>query len=86
MQNIHFPIQDYLTGRGLPAGDAYDLPESPLRFPDGAHYRMPQAHIAPRPVKIGAGLRAAVRFRRSDVMAWIADGCPRVGQKKGGAA
>lgn len=40
MDKIHFPIQDTLTARGLPAGDAYDLPESPLRFPDGAHYRI----------------------------------------------
>lgn len=37
---LHFPIQDYLSSRGLPTGDAYDLPESPLRFPDGAHYRI----------------------------------------------
>jgi hypothetical protein len=40
MPEIHFPIQDYLTHRELPTGDAYDLPESPLRFPDGAHYRI----------------------------------------------
>ena len=25
---------------GLPPGDRYDLPSSPLRFPDGAHYRV----------------------------------------------
>ncbi|MFN3333978.1 MAG: hypothetical protein ACK47M_15835, partial [Caldilinea sp.] len=24
----------------LPTGDRYDLPTSPLRFPDGAHYRI----------------------------------------------
>jgi hypothetical protein len=29
-----------LSGLGLPAGDRYDLPTSPLRFPDGAHYRI----------------------------------------------
>jgi hypothetical protein len=40
MPEIHFPIQDYLSRRGLPTGDAYHLPESPLRFPDGAHYRI----------------------------------------------
>ena len=33
--------------------------------------------IAPRPVKIGVGLRPAVRFRRSELQEWIADGCPR---------
>lgn len=29
-----------LQDLGLPAGDRYDLPSSPLRFPDGAHYRI----------------------------------------------
>jgi hypothetical protein len=40
MNPIHFPIQDYLAARGLPPADAHDLPESPLRFADGAHYRI----------------------------------------------
>jgi hypothetical protein len=40
MQKIHFPVQEYLSSRGLPDSDAYDLPESPLRFEDGAHYRI----------------------------------------------
>ena len=30
----------FLTQLGLPASDAYDLPSSPLRFGDGAHYRI----------------------------------------------
>lgn len=29
-----------LSELGLPTGDRYDLPASPLRFPDGAHYRI----------------------------------------------
>ncbi|MHB8629203.1 MAG: hypothetical protein ACYDBJ_20485 [Aggregatilineales bacterium] len=29
-----------LQDLGLPSGDCYDLPSSPLRFPDGAHYRI----------------------------------------------
>lgn len=29
-----------LQDLGLPAGDRHDLPTSPLRFPDGAHYRV----------------------------------------------
>ncbi len=33
--------------------------------------------LAPAPVKIGFGTRPAVRYRRSDIMAWIASGCPR---------
>ncbi len=40
MDKIHFPIQSYLAERGLPVSDAYDLPESHLRFADGAHYRI----------------------------------------------
>lgn len=40
MDKIHFPIEDYLTQHGLPPCDSYDLPESPLRFADGAHYRI----------------------------------------------
>lgn len=40
MNHIHFSTEAYLSGLGLPVSDAYDLPESPLRFPDGAHYRI----------------------------------------------
>lgn len=40
MKPIQFPVQEFLAGRGLPVGDANDLPESPLRFDDGAHYRI----------------------------------------------
>jgi len=29
-----------LDALGLPSGDRYDLPTSPYRFPDGAHYRI----------------------------------------------
>jgi hypothetical protein len=32
--------QKLLESLGLPLGDAYDLPTSPYRFPDGAHYRV----------------------------------------------
>lgn len=31
--------RDALERLGLPGGNRYDLPDSPLRFPDGAHYR-----------------------------------------------
>jgi hypothetical protein len=33
-------IREFLQQRGLPSGDAYDLPTSEKRFPDGAHYRV----------------------------------------------
>ncbi len=32
--------REFLRARGLPTGDAYDLPTSDKRFPDGAHYRV----------------------------------------------
>ena len=32
--------RSFLQSIGLPAGDLYDLPDSPLRFPDGAQYRV----------------------------------------------
>src|SRR5260370_25918899 len=32
--------QNLLRELGLPPGDRHDLPSSPLRFPDGAHYRI----------------------------------------------
>ena len=41
--------------------------------------------IAPAPVKIGVGLRPAVRYRRSGILQWIQNGCPRAdGAVKGG--
>ena len=40
MGKTNSAIQDYLTGRGLPGGDAYNLPDSPVRFADGAQYRI----------------------------------------------
>jgi predicted DNA-binding transcriptional regulator AlpA len=36
--------------------------------------------IAPAPVKIGIGLRPAVRFKRAELLQWIQEGCPRVGR------
>lgn len=33
-------VEEWLKQVGLPSRDAYDLPSSPLRFPDGTHYRL----------------------------------------------
>jgi predicted DNA-binding transcriptional regulator AlpA len=41
-------------------------------------WRWSRSGICPSPVKIGRGLRAAVRYRRAELLQWIADGCPRV--------
>ena len=45
-------------------------------------WRWSRSGICPAPVRIGRGLRAAIRFRRAELMQWITDGCPRV--DKGG--
>jgi Peptidase family U32 len=33
-------VRSFLQSIGLPAGDLYNLPDSPTRFPDGAQYRV----------------------------------------------
>jgi predicted DNA-binding transcriptional regulator AlpA len=38
-------------------------------------WRWTRCGLAPAPVKIGIGPRAAVRYRRADIMAWIDGGC-----------
>jgi hypothetical protein len=40
MDKVGTPTRRFLESLGLPAGDAQDLPDSPKRFPDGAHYRI----------------------------------------------
>ena len=41
-------------------------------------WRWSRSGICPAPVKIGSGPRAAVRFRRAELVAWAQAGCPRV--------
>ncbi|MBN1381379.1 MAG: hypothetical protein JXA41_06880 [Deltaproteobacteria bacterium] len=48
---------DFLTSLGLPAGDAYDLPTSIKRFPDGAQCRVEIPRVE--------GPRATSAFPRS---------------------
>ncbi|MDR1678075.1 MAG: hypothetical protein LBS44_06770 [Deltaproteobacteria bacterium] len=38
-------IQNFMEKQGLPGRDAYDLPTSPIAFPDGANYRIEIAGI-----------------------------------------
>lgn len=38
-------------------------------------WRWSRSGRAPRPIKIGDGPRAAVRFRRGELLQWIATGC-----------
>lgn len=46
-------------------------------------WRWSRCGIAPRPIKIGDGRQGAVRFRRSEILAWIEAGCPRVDGRAG---
>lgn len=41
-------------------------------------WRWSRSGLAPRPVKIGIGKKAAVRYRRSELLAWISGGCKPV--------
>lgn len=47
-------------------------------------WRWSRSGICPAPIKIGRGLRAAVRYRRAELVQWINDGCPRADGKGGG--
>jgi Peptidase family U32 len=51
----------FLARLGLPAGDAYDLPTSPKRFPDGAQYRVEIPSVE-GPGALAAVLEAAERL------------------------
>ena len=46
-------------------------------------WRWSRSGICPSPVKIGSGPRAAVRFRRAELVEWAAAGCPRVDGRDG---
>ena len=48
-------------------------------------WRWSRSGRMPAPLKLGDGRQGAVRFRRSEIMQWIAAGCPRVdGGQDGG--
>ena len=38
--------------------------------------------LAPAPIKIGHGTRPACRYRRSQILAWISNGCPRTDKEE----
>jgi len=46
-------------------------------------WRWTRSGQAPAPIHIGIGPRAAVRFRRSDLLAWIDGGCRPPEAKEG---
>jgi len=46
-------------------------------------WRYSRSGIAPRPIKLGVGQQGAVRFRKSELLAWIEAGCPRVDGRDG---
>jgi hypothetical protein len=54
--------RQFLSSLGLPAGDAYDLPESAKRFPDGAQYRIEIPSVE-GPAALEAVLKEAQRYQ-----------------------
>jgi len=46
-------------------------------------WRWSRSGVCPEPIRLGRGLRAAVRYRRTELLDWIADGCPRMDGKGG---
>ena len=54
------------------------LPEAATLLSVGSRtfHRWAAQGRAPRGLKITPGRRGAMRWRRSDIMHWIADGCP----------
>jgi len=50
-------------------------------------WRHSRSGVMPPPIKLGLGPRAAVRYRRAELMHWIAAGCPPVdGGRHGGGS
>ena len=47
-------------------------------------WRWTRCGLAPAPIKIGIGPRAAVRYRRTDLTAWIDGGCKPVDGREAG--
>jgi len=41
-------------------------------------WRWSRTGVAPEALKIGAGKQGAVRYSRTTLLRWIAEGCPRV--------
>ena len=54
--------RSFLNSLDLPSGDAYDLPDSKKRFPDGAHYRIEIPSVE-GPVALQAVLEEAERWK-----------------------
>ncbi len=46
-------------------------------------WRYSQSGQAPRPIKIGTGRNAPVRYRRAELLDWLDAGCPRIDGKAG---
>ena len=44
-------------------------------------WRWSRSGVAPQAIKIGGGVRPAVRYSRDELLAWVAAGCPKVDRK-----
>ncbi len=49
-------------------------------IPERSWWRFTHSGRAPKPIKLTPGKQGLVRFRRDEVEAWVAAGCPRVAQ------
>lgn len=54
--------RDFIQNLGFPAGDLYDLPSTPKRFPDGAQYRIEIPSVE-GPRALSAVLEAAEQYK-----------------------
>jgi len=43
-------------------------------------WRWSRSGVMPSPVKLGAGRRPSVRYRRSEIVEWMEAGCPKQGK------
>lgn len=46
-------------------------------IPERTYWRWSRCGLAPTPVKIGTGVKPAVRYSRDDILEWMAAGCPK---------
>ena len=44
--------------------------------------RWSRSGLAPAPVKIGQGVRPAIRFRKDELLEWVEAGCPEMNIKE----
>lgn len=76
-------MQNTNHSSSLPEPDLLSMKETAAKLDCSTRHvrRLADAGKAPRPIRLGA----SIKWRRSELDAWIADGCPRVRNARGGA-